>query len=56
MVLAAENANRDLPPIGFCNEFLLGSKHAVVALLCDEYLSLLHVVDGSGKISLVRIS
>jgi hypothetical protein len=27
ILLVAENANTDLPPIGFCNEFLLGSKY-----------------------------
>jgi hypothetical protein len=28
MLLAPENANSDLPPIGFCNEPLLGPKYA----------------------------
>jgi len=35
MLLAPENANRDLPPIGFCNEPLIGSKYAV----CQEILT-----------------
>ena len=27
MLLVVENANTDLPPIGFCIELLLGSKY-----------------------------
>ena len=38
MVLALKNANSDLPPIGFCNEFLSSFKYSgcVVAVLFLE--------------------
>jgi hypothetical protein len=36
MLLAWKTANTDLPPIGFCIEFLLGSKYAGHLLLCLE--------------------
>ena len=35
MLLAAENAE-DRPPIGFCIEFLLGSKYAGLELVVQE--------------------
>jgi hypothetical protein len=33
MLLVVENANTDLPPIGFCIEPLIGSKYVGVLLL-----------------------
>jgi hypothetical protein len=33
MLLVVENANTDLPSIGFCIEFLLGSKYVGVLLV-----------------------
>jgi len=30
MLMAEKSANTDLPPIGFCNDWLLGSKYAFV--------------------------
>jgi hypothetical protein len=39
MLMTAENANTDLPPIGFCNELLLGSEGCAqfnfLAICCD---------------------
>ena len=36
MLLVAENANTDLPLLGFCNKPLLGSTHNLERISCLE--------------------